>query len=96
MTQTATVSSSSNSGASAAIDLASVLKISQTLSSEIELDKLLSTLLHAVMENAGADRSALLLSENGELMLRAVAQADQSATLLDPQRWQPVQICPLA
>lgn len=41
------------------LDLTTVLKASQALSSEIELEPLLSTLMQVVMENAGADKSVL-------------------------------------
>jgi hypothetical protein len=47
--------STTSSGLSETLDLATILKASQSLSSEIELEKLLSTLLHIVIENAGAD-----------------------------------------
>ncbi|MEH2448375.1 MAG: hypothetical protein V7K18_22145 [Nostoc sp.] len=39
----------------------------QTLSSEIKLDKLLTKLLQVVIENAGADKCALLLLKEGRL-----------------------------
>ncbi|MDZ8050489.1 MAG: AAA family ATPase [Aulosira sp. ZfuVER01] len=78
-------SSSGNSNASVALDLAVIFKASQTLSREIELEKLVSTLLHVALENAGADKCALLLSENGRLLVQAIANIDNSATLLHPQ-----------
>ncbi|OUL32137.1 ATP-binding sensor histidine kinase [Nostoc sp. 106C] len=78
-------SSLGNSTASVALDLAVILKASQTLSSEIELEKLVSSLLHVALENAGADKCALLLSENGRLLVQAIANIDNSATLLNPQ-----------
>jgi predicted ATPase/signal transduction histidine kinase len=43
------------------LDLETILKASQTLSSEIQLDKLLATLLHIVIENAGANKGVLLM-----------------------------------
>jgi predicted ATPase/signal transduction histidine kinase len=46
-------------------DLASAIKASQTLSEEIELDALLSKLMHIVLENAGADKGALILDNSG-------------------------------
>ncbi|MEH2392015.1 MAG: hypothetical protein V7K21_10285 [Nostoc sp.] len=39
----------------------------QTLSSEIKLDKLLTKLLQVVIENAGADKCAILLLKEGRL-----------------------------
>jgi predicted ATPase/signal transduction histidine kinase/tRNA A-37 threonylcarbamoyl transferase component Bud32 len=61
---TGTIHSSSTTGGSAMLDLAAVLKASQTLSSEIELDKLLSTLMRIAIANAGADRGALVLQQD--------------------------------
>ena len=48
-------------GSASVLDLAAAIKASQTLSSEITLEHLLSTLMRVVMENAGADRGALIL-----------------------------------
>ncbi|MEH2448806.1 MAG: AAA family ATPase [Nostoc sp.] len=65
---------SSNSSVSVALDLATILKVSQTLSGEIELEKLLSVLLHIVIENAGADKCVFMLLESGRLLIQASAQ----------------------
>ncbi|KAF3883842.1 MULTISPECIES: ATP-binding sensor histidine kinase [Nostocales] len=82
--------SSGNNTASVALDLAVILKAYQTLSSEIELEKLVSTLLHVALENAGADKCVLLLSENGHLLVQAIANIENSSTLLHPQ---PIEEC---
>ncbi|MEH2147316.1 trifunctional serine/threonine-protein kinase/ATP-binding protein/sensor histidine kinase [Nostoc sp.] len=74
------VTSSSNT--SIILDLATVLKASQTLSSEIELDKLLTKLLQVVIENAGADKCALLLLKEGRLVIEATAKVGQQSTVL--------------
>ncbi len=74
------VTSSSNT--SVILDLATVLKASQTLSSEIELDKLLTKLLQVVIENAGADKCALLLLKEGRLVIEATAQVGQPSIVL--------------
>ncbi|MCC5614790.1 trifunctional serine/threonine-protein kinase/ATP-binding protein/sensor histidine kinase [Nostoc sp. CHAB 5836] len=79
---TATQSSSSGSTSiSAALDLATVLKASQTLSGEIQLDKLLATLLHTVLENAGADKGALLMPRENQWFVEAVATVDRPAQM---------------
>ncbi|PZV05361.1 MAG: histidine kinase [Leptolyngbya sp.] len=67
---------STSSGASEALDLAAVLKVSQTLSSEIELDKLVFALLEVVVESAGAQKCALMLVQDNCLMLIAVNSAE--------------------
>ncbi|MEH2425780.1 MAG: AAA family ATPase [Nostoc sp.] len=74
------VTSSSNT--SVMLDLATVFKASQTLSSEIELEKLLTKLLQVVIENAGADKCALLLIKAGRLVVEAIAQVRQQSTVL--------------
>jgi len=67
---TSTNSPTSNSSVSVALDLAAILKVSQTISSEIELEKLLSSLLSIVIENAGADQCALVLSQDDRLLIQ--------------------------
>ncbi|MBD2182328.1 ATP-binding sensor histidine kinase [Aerosakkonema funiforme] len=64
---TYTRSTTSSSSASVALDLATILKASQTISSEIELEKLLSSLLRIVIENAGADKCVLMLRRDDSL-----------------------------
>jgi predicted ATPase/signal transduction histidine kinase len=73
--------SSGSTSISAALDLATVLKASQTLSSEIQLDKLLATLLHTVLENAGADKGALLMPRDHQWFVEAIATIDQPAQI---------------
>jgi predicted ATPase/tRNA A-37 threonylcarbamoyl transferase component Bud32 len=53
------------------LDLSSVLKASQALSREVELDALVLRMLEIVLENGGADGGALLLPEGDELTLVA-------------------------
>ncbi|MDZ7956850.1 MAG: AAA family ATPase [Aulosira sp. DedQUE10] len=63
----------SNTSISDMLDLASVIKASQAVSGEIELKKLLSTLMEVVMENAGASKCVLILSEVNNLDLTIAA-----------------------
>ncbi|HAX79066.1 MAG TPA: serine/threonine protein kinase [Cyanobacteria bacterium UBA11372] len=82
-TLTPTVTSrSSSSGSSDVLDLATVLKASQALSSEIHLDKLLSILMRVVLENAGASKSALILSQAANLVIEATGVAGGDITVL--------------
>ncbi|WP_228014385.1 trifunctional serine/threonine-protein kinase/ATP-binding protein/sensor histidine kinase [Fortiea sp. LEGE XX443] len=69
---------SSSSNVSVAFDLAAILKASQTLSGEIELEKLLSALLHIVIENAGAEKCVFMLVESDRLLIQALAQLSLS------------------
>ncbi|MEH2101979.1 MAG: AAA family ATPase [Nostoc sp.] len=70
--------SSSSSTVSVALDLAAILKAYQTLSGEIELEKLLKALLHIVIENAGADKCVFMLLESDRLLIQALAQLSLS------------------
>ncbi|MEZ4450557.1 MAG: ATP-binding sensor histidine kinase [Nannocystaceae bacterium] len=56
---------------SRALDIGTVIKASQAISSEIVLDKLLRRLVSIVMENAGARRCVLVLDKEGELSVEA-------------------------
>ncbi|MEH2282627.1 MAG: AAA family ATPase [Nostoc sp.] len=67
---------SSSSSLSVALDLAAILKASQAISGEIELEKLLSLLLHIVIENAGADKCVLMLMESDKLLIQALAKLE--------------------
>lgn len=79
-----THSTSGSSSVSTTLDLATVLKASQTLSSEIQLDRLLAALLHTVLENAGADKGILLIPRDQQWFVEAVSSLDQ------PPRLQPI------
>ncbi|MEH1857664.1 MAG: ATP-binding sensor histidine kinase [Nostoc sp.] len=67
---TSTSSATSSSTVSVALDLATILKASQTISCEIELKKLLSSLLRIVIENAGADKCVLMLLQDEHLLIK--------------------------
>lgn len=71
-----------SSSISEALDLATILKASQALSSEIQLEQLLTTLLQVVMENAGAKKAALLVLQQGNLVVEAVATINEGVTLV--------------
>ncbi|MGG6295569.1 ATP-binding protein [Leptolyngbya sp. AN02str] len=66
----ASTSSSSASTISGSLDLATILKASQTLSSEIELEKLLASLLSIVLKSAGADKCVLMLLRDDRLLIK--------------------------
>ena len=70
---------------STTLDLTTLLKASQALSREIHLDKLLATLLHTVLENAGADKAVLLMPQTDQQadqwFVEAVATIDQPAQI---------------
>ncbi|MBD2449773.1 AAA family ATPase [Nostoc sp. FACHB-152] len=70
----------SKTSISDSLDLAVVIKASQALSGEIEMEQLLATLMQVVMENAGASKSALILSEDGKLELSVIAISSSSTS----------------
>ncbi|WP_066423620.1 ATP-binding sensor histidine kinase [Anabaena sp. 4-3] len=75
--------SSSNTSISDMLDLGTVIKASQVLSGEIELEQLLSTLMAVVMENAGASKAVLLLSEgDSDLKVTAVSSSATDGAIL--------------
>jgi sigma-B regulation protein RsbU (phosphoserine phosphatase) len=65
------VTTTSSSDTSERLDLASVLKSTQAMSSEIVLANLLEKLLNITMENAGAQRGFLVLESSGQLLVEA-------------------------
>ncbi|MFN6527622.1 AAA family ATPase [Nostoc sp. ChiSLP03a] len=69
-TVTSTSSTSSSSSVSDILDLKAILKASHTISSEIELEKLLASLLRIVIENAGADKCVLMLLRDSRLLIK--------------------------
>lgn len=64
------------------LDLETLLKASQAISREIELDKLLETLLNVLIANAGADKCVLLLQQNQNLQMVAIAKSEQQPQIL--------------
>jgi PAS domain S-box-containing protein len=57
------------------LDVASVVKASQAVSSEIVLPKLIERLMTIALENAGADRGLLILPAGDDHLIQAEAQA---------------------
>ncbi|BAY65468.1 serine/threonine protein kinase with two-component sensor domain [Calothrix brevissima NIES-22] len=55
-----------------ALDFGSVLKAAQTISSNIELDELITNLTQIILQNSGADKSVLILNQDDVLQIRAI------------------------
>jgi len=55
------------------LDLATVIKVSQAVSGQILLGKLIDTLMQAAIEHAGADRGLLILRRGTEYLVEAEA-----------------------
>ncbi|BBC23453.1 ATP-binding sensor histidine kinase [Pseudanabaena sp. ABRG5-3] len=69
---------------SESLDLATLLKASQAISGEIELSKLLETLLTIIIANAGADKCILLLQVEKELQIAARIESGQQPQVFSP------------
>jgi PAS domain S-box-containing protein len=66
------------------LDLATVIKVSQAVSSEIVLDKLIDVIMRTAIEQAGAERGVLILSDTGEHRIAAqVTTGSDSMQLRD-------------
>ena len=57
------------------LDLATVIKVSQAVSGEMVLEKLIDTLMRAAIEHAGAERGLLILPRGDEYRIEAEATA---------------------
>ncbi len=60
-------SNTSSTSISGLLDVSSILKIAQSFYSEIHLEQLVAQIMQVVVENAGADKGALILNNNGSL-----------------------------
>ena len=72
----------SSTGISEVIDLSTLLRTAQIISGEIELEKLLSALIEAVVHNAGADKCALLMPRGESWVIEAFSKLGESPILL--------------
>ena len=63
----------------AILDLGTVMKASQAISSEIVLDKLLEKLMNILLENAGAQKGFLILENQGKLLIEAEGSVESDA-----------------
>jgi len=61
------------------LDLAIVVKVSEAVSGEIDLKKLIDTLMVMALEHAGAQRGLLILPRGGELRIEAEATTVRDA-----------------
>ena len=68
-TRTSTTGSTSISDV---LDFTSILKAAQTISSSIELDQLITSLTHIILENSGAKKSVLILPYEDTWQVRAI------------------------
>ena len=65
------------------MDVATVVKASQAVSSEIELPRLIETLMKIALQNAGADRGLLILSRHHDFWIEAEGRPSGDAFAVD-------------
>ncbi|MGO4764942.1 AAA family ATPase [Cupriavidus sp. 2KB_3] len=65
------------------LDLATVIKVSQAASGEIVLDNLIEMIMRTAIEQAGAERGLLILSDACDLRIAAEATTGSDAILLE-------------
>ncbi|MEG4808816.1 AAA family ATPase [Microcoleus sp. F8-D3] len=67
-----------NYGFGTNLDITTVMKATSAISAEILLDKLLSSLMKILMENAGAQKGNLILPSQGKLLIEAEGTIDDA------------------
>jgi PAS domain S-box-containing protein len=67
------------------LDLATVIKVSQVVSGEIVLEKLLDTLMRTAIEQAGAERGLLILPRGAEQRIAAEATTGGDTIIVRPR-----------
>ncbi|KAI7876512.1 hypothetical protein K492DRAFT_210310 [Lichtheimia hyalospora FSU 10163] len=64
------------------IDMASILKSSQVLASEVKFDALLKNMMHIILENSGADRGAIIVNEDKRFGIGAYGNQQQDEPII--------------
>ncbi|HEX8536477.1 MAG TPA: ATP-binding protein, partial [Cystobacter sp.] len=83
---------STSSTDSTRIDALTVVKAQQAISGEIELERLVTALMRAAMENAGAQRGALLLLNGDTLSVVALFQTSPEGALVAADEGRPPEL----
>jgi PAS domain S-box-containing protein len=68
------------------LDLATVIKLSQAISGEIVLEKLIDTIMRIAIEHAGAERGLLILARGDEYRIVAKATTGSDTVAVDPRQ----------
>jgi len=90
-----TFSSRSGGHSSDELDMLSLTKAALAISGEIQLDKLMSKLMHVVVENAGAQNGYLVIERDGQWRIEAKGSAEEGeesgmpSTLLQDNKFVP-------
>nr|WP_045870950.1 ATP-binding sensor histidine kinase [Tolypothrix sp. PCC 7601] len=80
----ASLSSHSTTSSGISLDIVTVVKASEAINNEISLESLPRTLLHIILENAGAQKGCLILVKDEQLIIEAIdsSMIDSQITLL--------------
>ncbi|MEG4116983.1 AAA family ATPase [Microcoleus sp. N9_B4] len=76
--------STSNTSINQALDFSTLLQISQMISSTIDLDELLQIVTQTMLQNSGADRCALMLCQDQQWQVRAIATREHISLQREP------------
>jgi PAS domain S-box-containing protein len=71
------------------LDLATVIKVSEAVSGEIVLEKLIDTLMRTAVEHAGAERGLLILARGDDYRIEAEATTDSQHVKVDLRQGSP-------
>ncbi|HIK10642.1 MAG TPA: AAA family ATPase [Oscillatoriaceae cyanobacterium M33_DOE_052] len=74
-----TTTAATTTGSTATLDIATVMKAARSISGEIVLERLLSSLMQILIENAGAQKGYLILPSEGKLLIEAASDLDAAA-----------------
>ncbi|MBD2528013.1 PAS domain-containing protein, partial [Nostoc sp. FACHB-133] len=85
-----TTSGSTSSHSDIVFDLAAVMKASQAISREIELDQLLRSLMKILIENAGAQTGFLILENSGKWLIEAACELNDGEQVCATQVLQSI------
>jgi len=78
-----TTTSTTTTTGTASLDISTIVKTSQALSSEFDLDKLLEKIMNLSITNAGAQKGSLILErEGGGLYIEAAGKANEEIKVL--------------
>ncbi|WP_257450234.1 trifunctional serine/threonine-protein kinase/ATP-binding protein/sensor histidine kinase [Archangium lipolyticum] len=77
--------STSHDTSSTQLDALSVVKAQQAISGEIVLERLVTTLMEVAIENAGAQRGALLLPHGNSLRIAAISNDSEDGVQVFPE-----------
>ncbi|WP_225411338.1 protein kinase domain-containing protein, partial [Stigmatella hybrida] len=86
MTPPETAAAASSESRNEILDMTSVMKASQTISSELQFSQLVANLIGIVMESAGAQRGVLVLKRGQDFFVEAAAEVDGPKSVVVPSQ----------